>query len=253
MPPPRPFPAYPKKPRKHGGGARIMIDQRAYYLGQHSSEESYAEYERLRLEHAAGRLKKKAVAPTIGMTLSELIARWFAEDPRGEDHGEVKHTMRACVPLERLFGSLLAKDFESRHLEDVQLSMVKHDWMKPEEFEKRGDWCCGFINAQINRIMALFRWAERKGHVPPGRWQNLKTVSPIKKNDRRVRHAPPVQPVDWEKQVEPALREMFPQVRAMVLVQFHAGMRPGEVVSMRRREVDVALLRIRVLLRIRNA
>jgi len=32
MPPPRPFPAYPKKPRKHGGGARIMIDQRAALL-----------------------------------------------------------------------------------------------------------------------------------------------------------------------------------------------------------------------------
>jgi integrase len=31
---------------------------------------------------------------------------------------------------------------------------------------------------------------------------------------------------------------MFPQVRAMVLTQFYAGMRPGEVVAMRRHEVN---------------
>lgn len=238
--PPRPFPVYPRNPLKHSGGASIKINQKAYYLGQHGSQASYAEYERLRLAHAAGSLGSQTraaagPAPAGGLggkpggTIAELVAVWYVADPRGREDGEVIRTARACVKLVELFGETQARDFTAMRLEEIQVAMLD-----------LGTWSRGYVNSNIDRIRRVFRWAETKGHVAPGTWQHLKAVAPIRRNNRRARNTAPRKPCDWERQVVPAMEWMYPQVKAMVLVQFYGGMRPGEIVTMRRSEIDQA-------------
>ena len=239
MPAPRPFPPYPKRPLKHSGGARIKIRQRSYYLGKHGTESSYREYERLRAEHATG-MAAPSLPDAAGLTVDELVAAWLAAEPRGKDHPQVQRICRACVPLSRLFGLTRANEFRANRLRGVQEALISQSWMTPEEAEKLGDWSRGYINRNIQRIVLVFRWAESTELIPMGIAEHLRTVPMLRANDRRVRSIPPRKPVDWETQVKPCLPFLAPVVKAMVIVQFHAAMRPSEVCHVKRREVDQA-------------
>lgn len=238
------FPNYPRKPHK-SGTARISIrvggKRRDYYLGAFGSKESLAEYARLATEFAAGHLKPPAAKPPTvkaRLTIADLIAQWLKHEPRGVRHPEVARIARACVPLDRLYGTSLAAEFDARKLADVQEAMVHCRWMTQEERDDCGDWSRGYINVQIKRILRVFKWAERVGHVPSGTWQHLRTIEPIRKTDRRVRSMPPRSAVDWKEQVAPALPHLPATVAAMVQVQFLGAMRPGEVCVMRPMDLD---------------
>lgn len=233
---PRPFPLYPKKPHKHSGGARIKIAGKIYYLGKHGSDKSYREYERLRLEHAS---KGVIAFPTAaGDTVNALVAAWLHADPRGKNHPEVERVVRACVPLCRMFGETQANEFRAVRLRALQDTMATQSWMTKEEKAKCGPWSRGYVNKNIQRVVSVFRWGESSERVPAGTTEHLKTVPMLKANDKRVKSLPPRAPVDWESQVQPCLPFLPPQVAAMVQVQYHAGLRPSEVCSMRRSEIE---------------
>ena len=236
---PRPFPAYPKNPIKSSGGARIKIAQKAYYLGRHGSPESYREYERLRLEHAKGLppAPKLADKPN-SLTVEKLLAEFLRNEPRGATHPQIQRIARACVPMLRLFGTTPADEFRANRLRAVQESMIDQRWMTDDEKKKCGPWSREYINKSIERIIRVFNWGESRELLPMNTAAHLRTVESLKLFDKRVKSCPDVKPVDWEKQVKPCLEWMNPVVRAMVQVQYLAGMRPSEVCNMRRCEVD---------------
>lgn len=234
---PIPFPRYPRKLDK-AGRLRIKIAGRHYYLPKPlGSLESIAEYERLRLEHALGKIATpKAATSKQPLTISALIAARLADDPRGQADKEVRAIARACTPLAALFGDTLAAEFTTLRLRALQDAMIAGTWTA----DAIDRWSRTYINVQIGRVCRLFRWAETEGHVQPGTWGHLRTLPPIKRNDRRCHHTAPRLPVDWETQVLPCFKFMAPQVEAMVKVQLFGGMRPGEVCTMRRCEIDQA-------------
>lgn len=237
---PRPFPEYPRKLDK-AGRLRIKCAGRHYYLPKPiGSPASIAEYERLRLEHAAGHLQSAPHLPsTVGLTISELIADFLRADPRGTCDKEVIAIGRACVPLERLFGATQAGEFTSLRLKALQDAMASGAWMTDGERDGR-PWGRKYCNLQLARVLRVFRWAESRELVPEGRWGHLKALPPLKRNDRRVADTAPRRPVDYEQHIRPILVHLPPPVRVMVLLQYHAGMRPSEVCSMKRSEVDQA-------------
>lgn len=236
---PRPFPKYPSKPLKHSGGARIKINQRAFYLGKHGSPESYREYERLRLEHAKGLPPApKLPAKSSGLTVEQLLAEFLRCEPRGANHPQIARIARACVPMIRLYGSTPADEFRANRLRATQEAMISQSWMTQEEKEKCGPWSREYINKSIERIIRVFNWGESRELLPMNTAAHLRTVESLKLFDNRVHSSPDVKPADWEKQVKPCLPWLNPVVRAMVHVQYLAGMRPGEVCTIRRCEVD---------------
>lgn len=237
---PRPFPVYPKRPLKHSGGARIKINQRAYYLGKHGSPESYREYERLRLEHAKGTITPKLPSVASTLTIADLVADFLRCEPRGADHPQIQRIARSCTPMIRLYGDTPAEEFRANRLRAVQEAMIDQRWMTDEEKSKCGPWSREYINKSIERLLRVFRWGESRELLPMGTADHLKTVEPLRLFDRRVHSCPDRKPVDWEKQVVPCLPWMNPVVRAMVQVQYFAGMRPGEVCSMRRCEIETS-------------
>lgn len=240
MPKPKPFPKYPAKARKYGGGARIKINGKEYHLGPHGSQKSYAEYERLRLEHAKGIPAPPLPVLSRGMTIEQLVADFMRNEPRGVEHPENQRIGRACVPLVRLFGQTPADEFRANRLRAVQEAMISQCWMTPAEKEKCGDWSREYINKNIERIIRVFNFAESRELLPMNITAHLRTVADLKPQDKRARSCPDKQPVDWESQVVPCFPHMAPVVKAMVKVQYYAGMRPGEVVMVRKCHIDTS-------------
>ena len=60
-------------------------------------------------------------------------------------------------------------------------------------------WCRNVVNRRIVRIQTAWKWIEKEGLVPKGSHANLCTVSPLRKNDRTVRHTPKVKPAKFLK------------------------------------------------------
>lgn len=93
------------------------------------------------------------------------------------------------------------------------------------------------INGDVHRIRQMFRWAVGEELAPPDQLAALKAVEPLEKGRTRAKERPPIRPVPLEV-VRATLPECSPQVRAMVMLQLLAAMRPGEVIGMRPRDVD---------------
>ena len=97
----------------------------------------------------------------------------------------------------------------------------------------------GYINDCINAARRLLKWATK----PPQRWIPLtvltdaQLVEPLKRGRSGARESEPVRGVEWET-VERTLPYMLPQVRAMVLIQWECGARPGEICNMRPCDID---------------
>ncbi len=238
------FPRYPRKAHA-SGNARIRIQNRDYYLGAFGSPESHTEYRRLMAEFASGKHvqtpREKHAART---TINSMIGLWL--DDAGRKNVAARELVQiklASAPLIRLFGSTHVDDFTAAQLELLRDAMISGSWLNDEEravrkkMSKPIGWSRSYTTHQVARVKRLFRWAESHGHAQRGTWEHLRSLGPIPRN-ARVRTARKRQPADFETQVKPCLPFMPPQVAAMVQVQYYAGMRPGEVIAMRRNEVD---------------
>lgn len=245
------FPRYPRRPHATGL-ARVVINTKTYYLGKHNSPESHAEYRRLMQEFALGAFDGRPTgahagaqpAPERRQTVADLVAMWIADAKRnGFAAKELVQIELAIKPLDRLFGATFADEFTAARLESLRDAMISASWMTDAEraIRKHPGWSRGYTTHQIARIKRLFRWGEARGHIPKGTWEHLKTLGPIARN-AKVRTTVKRKPIDFDAQVKPCLKHMPPQVAAMVQVQYLAGMRPGEVVRMRRNEIDTTMV-----------
>src|SRR5262249_60109588 len=114
-----------------------------------------------------------------------------------------------------------ARDFDSASLEAIQ-----------EELVRGGGLCRTTINARVNRIRRVFRWAVRKRLVPVEVIQSIATVPGLQCGRTAAPEPEGVAPVAAEL-VNATLPFLPTPVRAMVELQRLTGCRPGEVIAMR--------------------
>jgi integrase len=98
-------------------------------------------------------------------------------------------------------------------------------------------WTRQTINKNIDRIRRMYRWGVEEELVPETLYRALKAVAALSKGHYNVREAPPVKAVG-DQLVESTLPHLPGTVADMVRVQRLAGMRPGEICSMRPCDVD---------------
>lgn len=227
---------------KPTGQARVRLNGRDYYLGPYGSDRAAREYARLIAEAAAGR---DPTPPGPGLTVAEVVARWASQEaPRYSDRGRERREFKyALRPLLRLYAHQPAASFGVRELQAVQLALASGSWLTDEErararaANRPAGVASGVVNRRVTRIRTLWRWAEREGLAPPGSFAHLCSLPGLRANDRRVRHTRRRKPATWA-QVEVALPHCPPQVAAMLLLQWHTGMRSGEVRIMRGCDVE---------------
>lgn len=96
-----------------------------------------------------------------------------------------------------------------------------------------------YINQTVNRIAQGLRWLAEHGHIPDASAMSVQLLAPLPAFRRGLPEPVRVLPVTWET-VEKTLEHVSAFWRSMVLLQWHTGMRPGEVCSLRVDEVNTA-------------
>lgn len=99
----------------------------------------------------------------------------------------------------------------------------------------------GTINSRVNRVRRMFKWGVENQIVEPAVLHALQAVAPLKRGRTEAKETAPVRAVPEEiaERVADAAPSM---IAAMIRLQLHTGMRPGEVVLMRPRDIDTSSL-----------
>ena len=95
----------------------------------------------------------------------------------------------------------------------------------------------GCINQRVGRIKRMFRWGVSQQIVSPFIYQALDAINGLKRGRSRAKESKKIKPVD-EKHVYAVLKYTTPVVAAMIELQLLTGMRPGELVQMKPKDID---------------
>ena len=222
---------------KPSGQARVIINGVHIYLGQFNSQKSRAKYAQLLAEHfGSGTFSADDRPPLPGellpdLTVDELLVKYlgFAEGyyvKDGEPTKELTSMKEAMGHLRGMFGTDSALAFGPKKLKAVREHMiVAHNLSR------------GVINARINRIKRIFKWAVSEELVEPGAYHALQAVAGLKFGRTEARETEPVRPVA-DEHVDVILPNVAPQIAAMIRIQRLAGMRPEEVTRIRPTDID---------------
>lgn len=234
--PPKP-PSYLRHKAKNKAFVYVRVadgKRRTIYLpGAYNSPESHRRYREIVAAIMTGQPidSPRASESLGGIGLAELTARFLAwaegyyRKPDGSSTREFPNFVLAARPLLKLFRDEFANDFGPLKLKGVREEMLDQGWSRP------------VINKQIRRVKMMLRWGVENELVDPSVHQALQAVTGLKKGRCDAPEPKPIQAVEWPD-VEVVLPHVSPQIRAMILVQWHTGMRPGEVVIMRTGNID---------------
>ncbi|MBI1374548.1 MAG: tyrosine-type recombinase/integrase [Phycisphaera sp.] len=219
---------------KPTGQAVVTIDGKDYYLGIHGSPDSHARYNRQITEWIANH---ETAPPDDASTLhadlrvSELVGPYLRHAEtyyvkNGRPNGEYTNMKDAARPLVQFYGNTRIGEFGPRALKALQHAMVDAGLSRK------------VINSRINRVRRIFKWGVHNEMVSATVLHALQTVPPLKHGRCDARETEPVRPVS-DGMIEAVQPFVNSQVWAMIQTQLYSGMRPGEVVLMRRCDLDM--------------
>jgi integrase len=215
---------------KPSSRAVVTLNGRDFYLGPWNTAESRDEYDRLLAEWMANGRQLPEAVPLGELTVVELLAAYlefartyYVRDGQvTSEYVAVKYVLRL---VKQLYGRTRVKDFGPLALKAIRQKMLD------------SDLCRNQINQRTNRIRRVFRWGVENELVPPLVLEGLRAVAPLKRWRTTARESVKVSPVP-DEHVAAVLPFVSRQVAAMIQLQSLAGMRPGEVVLLRPRDVD---------------
>jgi integrase len=214
----------------------IPTSDHRLYLGRHGSDESRRRYRQFLARVEAGEVGRTSAEEILDKRLrsiAELVVVYleYAEryyvDETGGNTSEFHCSKEALRPLVSLFGDEPGSEFGPRALTLVQNRMVEMGYARRT------------INSHVGRCKRFFRWCSKMELIPPGVYDGLRCVDGLRKGKSRAKETEPVRPVAWEH-VEPILPFVSPTVSAMIQTQYYCGMRPGDVILMRRVDIDTS-------------
>lgn len=216
----------------------VVLDGTQHYLGQYGTPESVAEYNRL-VQEWLTRSPTATTPPTAetrgpdgpvddpnSPLVNEVIVAFLEYAgghyvrPDGTPSGEFENLRFAVRPLRRLYGYTPAASVGPLALRAVRDRMIRDGLSRST------------INARINRIRRMFRWAASLELVPGAVAQALETVPGLQKGRSGVREAAGICPVPAGT-VGATLPFLPRPVAAMVRLQLLTGCRVGEILIMR--------------------
>jgi len=227
---------------KGSGQAVVTLGGREVYLGRHGTPASRRAYKRLLAEFmtAGGRPPPAPrTGPARDLAVTEIVLpywRWakgyYVKDGRPTHQlGNVRAALRF---LRDLYGDQPAVAFGPLALKAVRQAMLETRTPRTPDGLSRGT-----INRYVNLVRHCFKWAAGEGLVPADVWHGLQVVDGLRRGRTEARETQPVRPVAeaWVRKTLPYLPR---SVAAMVEVQLLTGMRSGEVVIMRGRDLEMA-------------
>jgi integrase len=159
------------------------------------------------------------------LAVAELAAAYLRHARTTYSVEEVGNIRSALSAASDLFGDSDAAAFRVRDLGLVRDAMVRRGWSRK------------YINKQVSRVCAAWRWGHEQGLVPEN-YASMKALSPLRKGRTAAREAPAVEPVPPEL-LAATRASLADGLRDMVDLQLYSGARPGEIVRLRRGDVVI--------------
>src|SRR5208337_3434173 len=216
---------------KASGQAVVTIDRKDHYLGVHGTPDSRLYYERLISAWMQGdAVPARKPESSNDITVAEVCIqylRWaegyYVKD--GKPTTELGNVKRAIKALRESYPSLPAKEFSPLKLKTVRQRFID------------GGLCRTDCNRFTGNIARIFRYAVENELIPPDVAHGLEAVKALAKGRCDAPETDPVLPVEKEA-VDATLPHLSTRDRAMVKIQLLLACRPGELVTMRPREID---------------
>ena len=199
------------------GQDRIVWNGRTIYLGKHGSPEAEARYRKVL--QAILETGQPFPAESV-VTVAQVAARFMVHTRKSFPVGS-----REPMAYQRAV-DLFVERFGSERIDAItpaRFVAMRDAWAETNSVRT--------VNKHHNMILACFRWAVTAELVPAGVWHALQAVPRLKPRRSPARDPRVVGPVAWE-QVEAVRGFVRPQVWAMICVQWHTGMRSGELLAM---------------------
>jgi integrase len=235
---------FPKPVHHKRSGQSVLFlkdengSRRSIYLGPHGSQQAAVRYREVLAAHLAGKplaaLRPSVPATSAWPTVAQLCASFllFADSYYRDAEGRLSKGVRnyppAFAPLLELHRDLHTDQLSVAHLVDVRDRMAAS-----------GKLCRITINGRLALLKQLVKWGTERRLVPGSVWHEVSALRGLPHGRSGVRENPPVEAVPWHL-VEQTLPHLVPTLRAAVLVQWQTGMRPAELLTMTRRQLDMS-------------
>lgn len=224
---------------KPTGQGRVRINGRDFYCGAFGSRECQERYAELIREFAREKTvaelptRRKAVKLGKGLLVAELVADYAARriltryvDADGKLTNEGQNQQKILRDFREAIGTLPVADVTG-----VSLMAVRDVWIK--RGLKRGT-----VNRYLSIVKRLFKWGLANELVPPDVFAKIDAVDPLARGDDGVVENGKVKPVAKEH-VDAILPYLPSPIRAVVKLQSLTGARGGEILIMRRKDIDM--------------
>jgi integrase len=169
----------------------------------------------------------------IGDDIASLVqayleyARGYYLNENKQPGGEVDNVKRALAHLVDYCAILPAEEFGPLKLKEVREAMIKTGLSR------------GVVNQRIGIIKRMFKWAASEELVPVNTYHGLLTVDGLKRGRSKARETEPVMAIA-DTHVYAVLPYATATVAAMIELQLLTGMRSGEMVIMRPKDLETS-------------
>ena len=231
----RPTEATPTKPfpqlRYHKGTRRFFIDWQGrwrYWPSGTTKAIAQADYDGMRTAYEEGRtVVLPGAEQSVPRTIDTLIDAYLAHCDvyYGNSKSSIENIERALLPVHERFGRRPMDSFGPRMLREVREDLVRAKYTRK------------VINARVQMVVRMFKWAVAEELVPASIYDSLHAVEGLRIGRTTAPEGPGRRPVPWEH-VEPVLAHVAREVAAMLVIQAESGARPGEIVQMRASDLD---------------
>lgn len=230
--------------------AVVTLSGTDHYLGEHGAIESRERYNELVGRWLASGGRSPAGDSAKPLSINELILAYYRHcethyGARRTKSTRLSQIRSAMQPLKQLFGSTLAAEFGPKSLLLVQKRYVQGGW---ERKTRRNDmsvieiakpWSRKTVNDHLQVVRRMFRWAVREEMLPASIWQSLSAVEGLRGGETEAAEPKKVCAVP-DEHVDAIRPHVSDQVWAMVELQRLTGMRSGEVLIMRGRDLQTS-------------
>lgn len=235
---------------KPSGRAVVTLNGRDHYLGDYSAPESQKQYGKLIDEWLAhGRRlppeEPPAETPVI-FTVNEMVLGYYRhceqKYARRRRAGAIlSHIRVALAAVRGLYGSTAAINFGSKALLAVRQRLIDGGWerrnekgevIKAEPLSRKS------VNDAVGIIKRMLDWAITQEQITAQHWYTISRVKGLLRDESAAAEPVTVSSVPNEY-VDAVLPHVLPPVKAMIELQRLTGMRPGEVIIMRGKDLDM--------------
>jgi integrase len=220
--------------RRHPSGQGfVTLNGKCFYFGKYENPQSKLAYdEKIREWLANGRsLTKAETNEASDITVNRLLELFLVHSEKiyvkgGKPTSQLGNVKLAVRAARLTYGETLARDFSAVALRRIRDGIIAENRL-----------CRREVNRRTKLIAQIFRWGVSEGLVPPSVAHSVREFVHLRRGRTDIPDHDPVLAVPWDV-VEATLPFVSRQVRAMILLQWETGMRPGEVCAMRACDID---------------